>query len=177
MSQELYAPSPFANDPWEDTNFILEIPRTTKGFDSIFMDKLFSREVLHLHDLSSSIVLDRAPNFANHDLRILFGKLATKLYTLNSYHPQRHGQNTFENLALSSMPRIIIKDKHNFRDEHTHHKVVHKTTCISTFEVICGLNHLSPFKLLPYPIGFMHKEKVTTNEHFKMHKMIREHIQ
>ena len=103
---------------------ILELPKTTKGFDSIFMDKLFSREVLHLHGLSSSIVLDRAPNFANHDLRILFGKLATKLYTLNSYHPQRHGQNTFENLALSTMPRVIIKDKHNSRDEHTHHKVV-----------------------------------------------------
>ena len=36
-SQELYTPSPFVNDPWEDTNFILELPRTTKGFDSIFM--------------------------------------------------------------------------------------------------------------------------------------------
>ena len=68
------------------------------------MDKLFSRH----HGLSSSIVLDRAPNFANHDLRILLGKLATKFYTLNSYHPQKHGQNTFENLALSTMPRIII---------------------------------------------------------------------
>ena len=155
----------FANDPCEDTNVILELPRTTKGFDSIFMDinKLFSRKVIHLHGLSSSISLDRAPNFANHDLRILFGKFATKLYTLNSYHPQKHGQNIFENLVLSTMPSIIIKDKHNSRDEHTYHKVVHKTTYISTFEVICGLNHLSPFKLLPSPIGFMPKEKVTTN--------------
>ena len=141
------------------------------------MDKLFSREVIHLHGLSSSIVLDRAPNFTNHDLRILFGKLATKLYTLNSYHSQRHGQNTFENLALSTMPRIIIKDKHNSRDEHAYHKVVPKTTYISTFEVVCGLNHLSSFELLPSPIGFVTKEKVTTIENFKMHKMIREHIQ
>ena len=31
-SQELYTPSPFVNDPWEDTHFILELPRTTKGF-------------------------------------------------------------------------------------------------------------------------------------------------
>ena len=36
-SQELYTPSPFVNDPWEDTHFILELPRTTKGFDSFFM--------------------------------------------------------------------------------------------------------------------------------------------
>jgi len=65
MSHELYTPSPFANDPWEDTNFILELPRTTKGFDSIFMDmeKLFLREVANFHDLSSNIVLDRAPKF------------------------------------------------------------------------------------------------------------------
>ena len=40
-SQELCTPSPFVNDPWEDPNFILELPRTKKGFDSIFMDKLF----------------------------------------------------------------------------------------------------------------------------------------
>jgi len=56
MSQELYTPLPFANDPWEDTslNFILELPRTTKGFDSFFMDvdKLFLRKVTSLHDLS-----------------------------------------------------------------------------------------------------------------------------
>ena len=41
MSHELYTPPPFANDPWEDINlnFILELPRTTKGFDSIFMDR------------------------------------------------------------------------------------------------------------------------------------------
>ena len=25
MSQELYTPLPFVNDPWEDTNFILEL--------------------------------------------------------------------------------------------------------------------------------------------------------
>ena len=45
MSHELYALSPFANAPWEDISidFILELPRTTKGFDSIFMvvDRLF----------------------------------------------------------------------------------------------------------------------------------------
>ncbi|XP_068463325.1 uncharacterized protein [Phaseolus vulgaris] len=117
MSHELYTPSPFANDPWEDINFILKLPRTTKGCDSIFMvmDKLFSREVIHLHGLSSSIVLNRVPNFANHDLRISFGKLATKLHTLNSYHPQTHGQNIFENLALSTMPRINKKCTHNSR--------------------------------------------------------------
>ena len=62
MSHELYTPSPFANDPWEDISldFILELPWTTKGIDYIFMDKLFSREVIGLHSLSPSIVLKHA---------------------------------------------------------------------------------------------------------------------
>jgi len=140
MSHELNTPSPFANVPWEDISldFILELPWTTKGFDSIFMnrDKLFSREVMKLHGLSPSIVLDRAPQFENHVLRILLEKLGTKLY---SYHPQTHGQNNIENIALPTMPRVIKKGKHNSRDEYAYNKVVHKTTYISTFDVYVGL--------------------------------------
>jgi len=76
MSHELYTLSPFANVPWEDISldFILELPWTTKGIDSIFMDKLFSREIIGLHSLSPSIVLKRAPKFENHFLRILLEK-------------------------------------------------------------------------------------------------------
>jgi len=63
MSHELYAPSPFASAPWEDIriDFILELPMTTKAFDSIFllMDRLFFRGVVRLHGLSPTIVLDR----------------------------------------------------------------------------------------------------------------------
>jgi len=153
MSQELYTPSPFENDPWEDTslNFILELPWTTKGIDSIFVDKRFSREVMRLHSLPLSIVLKRAQNFENHFLRILLEKLGTKLYSSNSYHPQKNGQTEIKNIALSTIPRVIMKCTHNSRDEHAYNGVVHKTTNISTFEIVCGLNSLSPFKLLPFP--------------------------
>ena len=135
-----------------------------------------SREVIGLHSLSPSIVLKRAPKFENHFLRILLEKLGTKLYSSNSYHPQKNGQNEIENIALSTMPRVIIKGKHNSRDENAYNKVVHKTTYISTFEVVCGLSPLSLFELLPFPKGFVPKEKVKKIENFKMHKKIREHI-
>ena len=102
-------------------------------------------------------------------------KHATKLNFSNSYHPQTNGQNEVGNINLSTMLRVIIKGKHNSRDEHAYNKVVHKTTNISTFEVVCGLNSLSPFILLPFPKGFVPKEKVTKIENFKMR--IREHIQ
>ena len=101
-------------------------------------------------------------------------KVGIKLY---SYHPQTHGQNDIENIALPTMLRVIKKGKHNSKDEYAYNKVVHKTTYISTFEVVCGLNPLSHFDLLPFPKGFVPKEKVTKIENFKMHKRIREHIQ
>jgi len=67
MSHELCTPLPFANAPWEDisVDFILELPRRKKGFDSIFMvvDRLFFRKVVKLHDLSPNIVLHRDPKF------------------------------------------------------------------------------------------------------------------
>jgi len=99
MSHELYAPSTFASAQWEDISidFILELLRTTKGFDSIFMvvdrlikiahlischkvdngnniSRLFFREVVRLHGLPQSIVLDRVPKFVGHFLRTLLEK-------------------------------------------------------------------------------------------------------
>jgi len=176
MSHELYALSPFASAPWEDIisiGFILELPRTTKGFDSIFMvvDRLFFREVIRLHGLSPSIVLDRDPKFEDHFLRILLEKLGTKLKFSISYHRQTNGQNEVKNIALSTMSRVIMRDNHNSRDEYLSHiefeynRVVHKTTNISPFEAVYGFNPLSLLDLLPLPNPqeFVPKEGVTKN--------------
>jgi len=184
MSHELYAPSPFASAPWEDISigFILELLRTTKGFDSIFMvlDKLFFREVVRLHGLSPSILLDRDPKFDDHFLRILLEKLGTKLNFSISYHSQTNGRNEVENITLSIMPRVITRDNHNSRDEYAYNRVVHKTTNISPFEVVYGFDPLSPLDLLPLPNPhtFVHKEGATKDEFVKkMHERIKEQIQ
>ena len=200
MSHELYAPSPFASVQWEDISidFILELPRTTKGFDSIFMvmnrlskiahfischkvdnanniSRLFFREVVRLHGLPQSIVLDRDPKFVGHFFRILLENFGTKLKISISSHPQTNGQNKVENIALSTMPKVIMRDNHNSRDEYLFHiefeynRVVHKTTNISPFEGVCGTNLLSPLDLLPLPNPqeFVPKEGVTKTEFVK----------
>jgi len=173
MSHELYAPSPFASVPWEDISidFILELPRTTKGFNSIFMvvDRLLFREVVRLHGVYPSIVLDKDPKFEDHFLRIILETLGTKLRFSISYHLQTNGQNEVENIALSTMPRVIMRDNHKSRDEYLSHiefeynRIVHKTTNISPFEVVYGFNLLSPLDLLPLPnpLEFVYKEGVT----------------
>jgi len=135
--------------------------------------------VISLLGLSPSIVLDRPPKFENHYLRILLEKLGTKLNSSNSYHLQTNGQNEVENIALSTRPRLIMRGKHNSKDEYAYNRVVQKTTNISTFEVVCGLNPLYLFDLLPFPNpqGFVPKEEVTKTEYDKMHKRIKEQIQ
>ena len=194
MSKEMplgfYTPLPFASAPWEDISidFILGLPRITKGFDSIFMvvDRLFYREVVRLNGLSPSIVLDRDPKFEDHFLRILLETLRTKLKFSISYHPQTNGQNEVGNITHYTMPRVIMRDNHNSRDEYLFHieceynRVVHKTTNISPFEVVYGFNPLFPFKLLPLPNAqeFVPKEGITKSDFVKkMHERIKEQIQ
>jgi len=73
------------------------------------------------------------------------------------------------------MPRVIMRDNHNSRDEYlfhidsTYNRVVHKTTNISPFEVVYGFNPLTPLDLLnlPNPQTFVNKEGVTKTEFVK----------
>ena len=76
-------------------------------------------------------------------------KLGTKLNSSKSYHPQTNGQNKVENITLSTMLRVIMRDNHNSRDEYAYNRVVHKTTNASPFEVVYGFNPITPLDFDP----------------------------
>jgi len=210
MSHALYTPLPFASTPWEDISmdFILKLPRTTKDFYSIFMvmdrfskithfischkvddanniSRLFFRELVRLQGLPKIIVLIRDPKIIGLFLKTLLETLGIKLKISIPCHPQTNGQNGVENISLSTMPRIIMRDNHKSRHKYLPHiefaynKVVHKTTNISPFEAVYGLNPLTPSNLLrlPNPKEFVPKKGVTKVQfHKKMHARIKEKI-
>jgi len=182
MPHGLYTPLSIASAPWEDINmdFILGLPRTARGFNSIFVvvdrfskmahfipchkvddaqnvSKLFFREVVRLHELPRSIVSDRDPKFINHFWKTLWEKHGTKLQFSTSCHPQTDRQTKVVNRSISTMLRAIMRGSHKSWDEYLPHiefaynRVVHKTTNISPFEVVYGFNTLTPLDLLPLP--------------------------
>ena len=180
----LYTPLPVPSAPWVDISmdFVLGLPRSKKGRDSIFVvvDRfskmahfischkiddathiadLFFKEIVRLHGVPKSIVSDRDVKFLSYFWKVLWGKMGTKLLFSTTCHPQTDGQTEVVNRTLSTLLRTIIqKNLKNWEDclpfiEFAYNRSVHSTTDFSPFEIVYGFNPLTPLDLLPLPIN------------------------
>ncbi|KAK1680976.1 hypothetical protein QYE76_041824 [Lolium multiflorum] len=158
----LYTPLPAPTTPWEDISmdFVLGLPRTKRGHDSIFMvvDRCSKMEIVRLHGVPKTIVSDRDVKFMSYFWKTLWRKLGTKLLFSTTCHPQTDGQTEVVNRTLSQLLRSMIKK--NLKEweeclphvEFAYNRAVHSTTELCPFEVVYGFKPITPLDLLPLPI-------------------------
>jgi len=173
----------FLNVPWEDISmdFILGLPRSPRGRDSIFVvvdrfskmahfipchksddashvAELFFREIVRLHGVPKTIVSDRDTNFLSYFWKTLWGKLGTKLLFSTTCHPQTDGQTEIVNRTLSTMLRAMLKKNLKMWEECIPHvefaynRAVHSTTNLCPFEIVYGFKPHTSMDLLPLPL-------------------------
>ncbi|KAF7835592.1 putative gag-pol polyprotein [Senna tora] len=180
----LYMSLPVPTHPWTDVSmdFILGLPKTRNGRDSIFffvdhfskmahfipcnksddathVANLIFREIVRLHEIPRTIVSDRDAKFLSHFWCVLWGKLGTQLLFSSTCHPQTGGQTEVVNRTLGTLLRAIIKKNVKAWEdcipliEYAYNRSVHSSTKFSPFEIVYGFNPLTPLDLVPLPVN------------------------
>ena len=159
------------------TDFIVGLPRTKNGYDSIttWVDRLtrrvhfipsketdtavdvanaFFSNLFKHHGLPDSIVSDRDPKFTSSFWRKLMGLCGVKLKMSTSHHPQTDGASEVMNRMIENYLRCFCSYSQDDWDEllasaeFAYNSAVSDDLGLSPFEVDLGWNPKSPLDLI-----------------------------
>jgi transposase InsO family protein len=124
---------PIPEGKWEDISmdFIIGLPKTSKGYDSIWVIvdcftkvahflpmrtlyptktyvELYIARIMSLHGVPKTIVSDRGPQFVSRFWEEFHKSLGTKLIHSSAYHPQTSGQTERVNQILEDMLQACV---------------------------------------------------------------------
>ena len=177
---------------WEEINidFIVGLPPTQKGYNSIWVIvdrltksahfilvrsnyrpsdyvELYFSQIVKLHGVPQTIVLDRGPQFTARFWEHLYSLLGTKLVRSPAYHPQTSGQTKRVNQILEDMLRAcVISSKGAWEKwiplvEFSYNNSYQESIQIGPFEALYGrkcrtpLNWVEPGERIYYDIDFV----------------------
>ena len=160
---------------WEDIHmdFIVGLPRTKKGFDSIWVivdrftksahflpvntkyptrkyAELYIARIVSLHGVPKTITSDRGPQFISHFWDQLHSLLDTTLIHSSAYHPQTSGQVERVNQILEDMLRACALTYSTKWDEclplaeFAYNKSYQKSLGMAPFEALYGRRCRTP---------------------------------
>jgi hypothetical protein len=160
---------------WDEIgmDFIVGLPRTRTGYDSIWvvvyrltkaahfipvkttynsavLAKLYMAWIVCLHGVPKKIVSDRGTQFTSHFWQQLHEALGTHLKFSSAYHPQTDGQTERTNQILEDMLRACaLQDKIGWDKrlpyaEFSYHNSYQASLKMSPFEALYGRNCRTP---------------------------------
>jgi hypothetical protein len=88
-----------------------------KTNDATHIANLFFKEVVRLHGLPKSIVLDKDTKFIGHFWRTLWKNMGIEMSFSSSYHPQTDGQTEVVNQSLGNLLRSLVTEHHSRWDQ------------------------------------------------------------
>jgi transposase InsO family protein len=124
-------------------DFITGLPRTQKGYDSIWV-------IVGLHGVPKKIVSDQGSQFTSRFWRSFHENTNTKLNFITAYHPQTDGQTERTNQVLEEMLRACDLQHGSSWDkslpyaEFSYNNSYQASLKMSPFETLYGRKYKAP---------------------------------